>query len=282
VTRTITWNHRPGTFEPLTQAERAPAHEQSDDWADQRFHAIVTDLVGAPAEFVDPAGGLVRMPATNLWGAALGGDAVPSPLRLPGQYHDAETGLDYNYRRYYDSATGRYHSADPLGITPQPNPHAYVHNPTVSADPLGLTPYRLWENNRSLWQQKIEVKAAADRGLTPVTLREGAGMDALTNALHGETEFKWAVVPGAEGAFELRVMPANFGGNGWPRTEMAHTVLAGVDGKVYAAGSGTALPGFPAMINRASGHFEPGPETMAIGEDAFERAGIDFISSNIY
>jgi hypothetical protein len=64
---------------------------------------------------------------------------------------------------------------------------------------------------------------------------------------------------------------------------MAHTVLTGeVHGQVYAAGSGTLLPGFPAMINRASGHFTPGPETLHIGEDAFERAGIDVMASNVY
>ncbi|EPS8933974.1 RHS repeat-associated core domain-containing protein [Vibrio cholerae] len=27
-------------------------------------------------------------------------------LRFPGQYYDAETGLHYNWRRYYDPATG--------------------------------------------------------------------------------------------------------------------------------------------------------------------------------
>ncbi|MGI5227111.1 DUF6531 domain-containing protein [Actinoallomurus sp. CA-142502] len=280
VTRTLTWNHRPGTFEPLTQAERVPARERSDGWVDERFHAIVTDLAGSPAELIDTAGDLVRMPATNLWGAGLGGDAVagPCPLRFPGQYHDAETGLDYNHRRYYDAAVGRYHSTDPLGITPQPNPHAYVHNPTAAADPLGLAPYPLWENNRSLREQKCEVRAAALFGLTPVTLHEGAGVATLMNALHGESEIKWAVVPGEREAPELRVIPAGFGANGEPRTEMSHTVLAGVGGKVYAAGMGTALPGYPVMINRHSGHFLPGPETLVIGEEAFERAGIDFLS----
>jgi RHS repeat-associated protein len=281
VRRTLTWNHRPGTFQPLTQTERAPGASQ--DWVDQRFHAIITDLVGAPAELVDAGGGVVRQPRRSLWGAGLASDTTPSscPLRFPGQYHDSESGLDYNYRRYYDPAGGRYQSGDPLGLTPQPNPHAYVHNPTVSADPLGLAPYPL-ENNRSMWQQKIEAKAAADRGLSPVTLHEGAGMEGLTGALRGESEFKWAVVAGEGGARELRVMPANYGANGWPRTEMAHTVLAGPGGKVYAAGSGSAMEGFPAFINRASGHFEPGEETLPIGTAAFDKAGIDVIASNTY
>ena len=34
---------------------------------------------------------------------------------LPGQYFDQETGLHYNYFRYYDPNTGRYMTADPRG-----------------------------------------------------------------------------------------------------------------------------------------------------------------------
>ena len=36
--------------------------------------------------------------------------------RFPGQYYDAETGLNYNYARDYDPATGRYIQSDPLEI----------------------------------------------------------------------------------------------------------------------------------------------------------------------
>ncbi|TMR03793.1 RHS repeat-associated core domain-containing protein [Actinomadura soli] len=50
--------------------------------------------------------------------------AVLLALRLPGQYHDPESGLHYNYHRYYDPVTGGFISPDPLGLTPQPNPHA--------------------------------------------------------------------------------------------------------------------------------------------------------------
>ncbi|OGR09455.1 MAG: hypothetical protein A2341_02250 [Deltaproteobacteria bacterium RIFOXYB12_FULL_58_9] len=35
-------------------------------------------------------------------------------LRFPGQYLDRETGLHYNWHRYYDPNTGRYLTPDPL------------------------------------------------------------------------------------------------------------------------------------------------------------------------
>ena len=39
-------------------------------------------------------------------------------LRYPGQYHDAETGLHYNYYRDYAPETGRHLEADPSGLVP--------------------------------------------------------------------------------------------------------------------------------------------------------------------
>lgn len=36
-------------------------------------------------------------------------------LRFPGQYYDRESGLFYNYHRYYAPVIGRYLSSDPLG-----------------------------------------------------------------------------------------------------------------------------------------------------------------------
>ena len=61
---------------------------------------------------------------------------------FPGQYYDQETGLHYNYFRYYDPETGRYVTADPIGFAGGDlNLYGYVwNNPLNWSDSLGLCP----------------------------------------------------------------------------------------------------------------------------------------------
>ncbi|MFE3186609.1 RHS repeat-associated core domain-containing protein [Streptomyces violascens] len=152
--RYTTWDYAPDTHCPLTQIEHRPlirepgesffaalADEMTDDFA-TRFHAIVTDAAGAPAELVAPDGTLTWQRRTTAWGTALPAAVdipdVNCPLRFQGQYADLETGLNYNYFRYYDPEIGRFISADPLGLDPYPNHYAYVPNPYSWIDPFGL------------------------------------------------------------------------------------------------------------------------------------------------
>ncbi|MFI9811350.1 RHS repeat-associated core domain-containing protein [Saccharothrix variisporea] len=93
---------------------------------------------------IDPNGDLAWRARTTLWGQPADGPGhgVSCPLRFPGQYHDVETGLHYNYFRHYDPEAGRYTSIDPLGLAGGLNPSWYVPNGFSWADPFGLTPCR--------------------------------------------------------------------------------------------------------------------------------------------
>ncbi|ATL31595.1 DUF6531 domain-containing protein [Streptomyces formicae] len=152
---TLTWDH--DAVRPLAQTERIAAHEGGDgssdgsgsaddgpsqEQIDERFYAIVTDLVGTPTELVDEDGDIAWRMRSTLWGTTswAADSTAYTPLRFPGQYFDPETGLHYNYFRYYDPSTGRYHSPDPLGLRPADNAFTYPHNPCTWTDPLGLAP----------------------------------------------------------------------------------------------------------------------------------------------
>jgi RHS repeat-associated protein len=92
--------------------------------------------------------------------ATISGRATfPYNLRFPGQYYQAETGLNQNYSRDYDPLVGRYIESDPI-LQPTRDvidgewvfavpyllkwsrlllPYTYVANqPTVATDPRGL------------------------------------------------------------------------------------------------------------------------------------------------
>jgi len=59
-------------------------------------------------------------------------------MRFPGQYLDQESGLQYNYFRTYESATGRYIESDPIGLQGGGATFAYVSsNPRARVDFYG-------------------------------------------------------------------------------------------------------------------------------------------------
>lgn len=120
-------------FAPIAQTTICGG-ERSQSQVDVEFAAIVTDLVGAPIRLLDADGVTTWTSRASTWGATDADAAMP--LRFPGQYHDTETGLFYNLNRCYNPDTGRYITADSLGLVP--NPSTYAPNAFVHIDTLGL------------------------------------------------------------------------------------------------------------------------------------------------
>ncbi len=104
------------------------------------WYWFLCDHLGTPQKLIDNSGNLVWEAAYLPFGKARVLTAeVENNLRFPGQYFDEETELHYNWHRYYDPETGRYISADPIGLSGGVNLYAYVQNDPVNfIDPHGL------------------------------------------------------------------------------------------------------------------------------------------------
>jgi len=99
------------------------------------------DHLGTPQKLTS-TGGTVAWSATY---AAFGqtkvdpASTIVNDLRFPGQQFDQETGLHYNWNRYYDQKLGRYVTSDPIGLSGGLNVYAYAdENPVNLIDVEGL------------------------------------------------------------------------------------------------------------------------------------------------
>lgn len=110
------------------------------------IYYVYNDSLGTPKVMTDAAGVRVWTAKHDPFGKATvnedvdgNGVDVSLNLRFPGQYYDGESGLHYNYYRYYDPATGRYITSDPIGLAGGLNTFAYVEgNPLNFVDSEGL------------------------------------------------------------------------------------------------------------------------------------------------
>jgi RHS repeat-associated protein len=99
------------------------------------------DKLGTSQKLITNTGSVVWSAKADAFGNTLVDFAstLTNNLRFAGQYFDQESGLHYNYHRYYDPQTGRYVTSDPIGLDGGLNTFGYVGaNPVRNVDPFGL------------------------------------------------------------------------------------------------------------------------------------------------
>jgi len=106
------------------------------------LHHIQPDHLGTPRKVIQTSNNTAiwNWPILgNAFGEAAPTGTITLNLRFPGQYFDAETGLNYNYFRDYEPGTGRYVESDPIGLRGGVSTYGYVGgNALAYLDPLGL------------------------------------------------------------------------------------------------------------------------------------------------
>ncbi len=108
------------------------------------YYFYQNDHLGTPQKLTAQNGMVVWATQYSAFGkATIGTEIITNNLRFPGQYYDAETGLHYNFQRYYDPGIGRYVSVDPIGFEGGSlNFYGYTENNPINAfDHYGLDVY---------------------------------------------------------------------------------------------------------------------------------------------
>jgi RHS repeat-associated core domain len=130
------------------------------------LYYYVNDHLGTPQQLITLNGTVVWQTAYLPYGEVqVQVNTVTNNLRFPGQYFDTETGLHYNWNRYYDPVTGRYISADPIGLEGGLNLYAYVGGNSINwTDPEGLASYKAVEGHFVIGGGLLEINCCTEDG----------------------------------------------------------------------------------------------------------------------
>lgn len=108
----------------------------------QQTHYFHCDQIGIPREMTDKDGNLVWLGDYYGWGKLKSETNISGtahhPFRLQNQYADRETGLHYNFFRYYEPDVGRFVNQDPIGLLGGENLYEFSPNINSWFDPLVL------------------------------------------------------------------------------------------------------------------------------------------------
>ena len=127
------------SYEPLAQVRNWTTE---DGESRQQIHYFHCDQIGIPREMTDKDGNLVWFGYYYGWGKLKSETNISGtahqPFRLQNQYADRETGLHYNFFRYYEPDAGRFVNQDPIGLEGGSNLYRFAPNTVSWTDPFGL------------------------------------------------------------------------------------------------------------------------------------------------
>ena len=129
----------PDSYEPLAQVRDCTTEDGESRQQTRYFHC---DQIGIPREMTDKDGNLLWFGNYTGWGRLKEETRVTDnayqPFRLQNQYVDRETGLHYNFFRYYEPDAGRFVNQDPIGLWGGENFYIFARNTHKWIDPYGL------------------------------------------------------------------------------------------------------------------------------------------------
>jgi len=122
---------------------------------DGNYYFYQNDLLGTPQKLTAVNGAVVWSAKYSSFGkATVEVETVEINFRFPGQYFDEETGLHYNYHRYYNPKIGRYVKNDPIALQGGINFYRYsLNRPLTLIDPQGLKEICIpWFSKKTKWE----------------------------------------------------------------------------------------------------------------------------------
>ena len=118
-------------------------HINEDGENRQQTRYFHCDQIGIPREMTDKDGNLLWFGNYTGWGRLKEEtkvtDRAYQPFRLQNQYADRETGLHYNFFRYYEPDAGRFVNQDPIGLLGGENLCAFALDIQRLIDPVRLS-----------------------------------------------------------------------------------------------------------------------------------------------
>jgi RHS repeat-associated protein len=132
----------------------------------------LTDAQGTTRFLTDSSGNVVQAYSYSPYGQLTSTlSATTTPYLYTGENLDQETGLQYLRARYYDPATGRFISRDPMrGTLTNPitqNPYIYAgDNPTAYVDPSGQQAEEIIEEGLPLLEKVAD--GCAEGGMAAI------------------------------------------------------------------------------------------------------------------